>query len=234
MYKNIEIENIFTIIIKLCSNMSKPMILAPSIIAMDFTKGMNQEIFDKVNWLHIDVMDGHFVPNITLGPHIINCYRKKLPNMFFDCHMMVDNPKDWIYRMKECGANQYTFHIETTNNPREIIKTIRNNGMHVGIAINPKTNWNVLKPLLDDNLLDTILVMMVEPGFSGQELIPEMINKVEEIHKYSPNCSIEVDGGINIANVELLKNAGANISVAGTSIFDSDVRDTFINKILFK
>ncbi|ANB13256.1 ribulose-phosphate 3-epimerase RPE1 [Sugiyamaella lignohabitans] len=170
-------------------------------------------------------MDGNFVPNISFGPMVVKGLRNKVPKekIFFDCHMMVSNPLQWIDDMAAAGGNSYTFHYEACleqNNHEEVIKKIRESGMKVGMAIRPKTPVEVVYPLVDK--LDMVLVMTVEPGFGGQSFMAEMMPKVEDLRSKYPNLNVEVDGGLGPATVNQAAEAGANVVVAGTSVYKSE------------
>ena len=198
-------------------------ILSPSILSADFWRlGENIEAVKKagVEWLHIDVMDGFFVPSISYGMPVIASIRKGT-DMFFDVHLMIEQPERYIEDFAKSGADLINFHVEA------VIAQIRAVGKKVGITIKPNTPAPAVEPYLE--LVDMVLVMTVEPGFGGQKLIPECIGKVTEIRRMADakglNIDIEVDGGINIDNVETAIAAGANVIVAGSAVFKDDISE---------
>ncbi|NIA11644.1 MAG: ribulose-phosphate 3-epimerase [Nitrospiraceae bacterium] len=200
--------------------------VAPSILSADFSN-LSTEIkkIEMVpnSWVHLDVMDGHFVPNLTFGSCVINSIRK-VTNLFFDAHLMVDNPESFIDNFKKCGVNAITFHIEETHFPLRIIKKIRESGLKVGISVNPATSVREVSHLLP--LVDLFLIMSVEPGFSGQKFIPFSIKKIQEAAKIREKNHlkfiISVDGGINEETAENTLKAGADTLVMGSFFFKND------------
>lgn len=167
--------------------------------------------------LHVDVMDGHFVPNISWGMPVVKCLRKET-SAFLDCHMMVSAPEQWIQAMADAGANMYTFHIEATTNATDLIAQIRSANMKVGVAVKPNTPIEDVLPICP--LVDMVLVMTVEPGFGGQSFMIDMMPKVSTLRQQFPNLDIQVDGGIDALNVDVATKAGANCIVSGSGIFN--------------
>ncbi len=200
------------------------MIIAPSILSADFgnlEKSIN--FVKETKWLHVDVMDGHFVPNITIGPVVVKGLRK-YTSQVLDTHLMISEPAKYLKEFIKAGSDRITFHIETTSSPKKVIKLIRDNGAKVGISIKPKTSVDTIKDYI--SLIDQVLVMSVEPGFGGQKFMPNSLEKIKEIsllrEKYNQDLLIVVDGGINRETALLCKEAGANVLVAGSYIFGSD------------
>ncbi len=169
--------------------------------------------------IHFDVMDGHFVPNISYGVPVLKSIRKysELP---FDVHLMISDPGAYLEPFAKAGANGITFHLEATANPVVIIEKIHALGLRAGVSIKPKTDVSLLYPLV--GLMDMALIMTVEPGFGGQGFIPETLSKIKALREYSPDIDIEVDGGISDKTAHLVKEAGANILVSGSYLFRAD------------
>jgi len=206
--------------------------ISPSLLSCDFLnieKELKHFSTIKDIWLHLDVMDGHFVPNLTFGPPIIKMIAKKT-TIPLDVHLMVTNPGFYIEELKDSNIHNFTFHYEALENDKEIIsliKTAKNHFKSVGISIKPKTSASVLnKEILD--LVDLVLIMSVEPGFGGQSFIEDSILKIKQFSKYKK--IIQVDGGINQNNIKNVINAGANNVVAGSYIFKSGPSE-YKNKI---
>ena len=197
--------------------------IAPSILSADFSR-LAEEI-KKVetagaDLIHIDVMDGHFVPNITIGPSVIASLRKET-SLPFDVHLMITDPEKYWKEFVAAGSDILTFHIEVCPQPSAFIRAIKNCGVKVGISLNPSTSYSVLKSVLP--LIDLILVMTVNPGFGGQKFIPECLTKIkliaQQLREINSQAEIEVDGGINTETAPLVSAAGANILVVGSAIF---------------
>jgi ribulose-phosphate 3-epimerase len=179
----------------------------------------------------MDLMDGHMVPNLSFGPPVIASLRKAVPGAVIDCHLMVTEPAKWVIPLKEAGATSLTFHLESElpeNDAAVMIKQIRDAGMKVGIVIKPGTPVEKLYPYVDD--IDLVLIMTVEPGFSGQKFMPEMMPKVRALREKYPKLDIQVDGGLSPDTIEAAAEAGANVIVAASAIFGAadrkDVIDT--------
>lgn len=212
------------------------MIVSPSILSADFSK-LYEEVKDVeelgATYLHIDVMDGHFVPNITIGPTVLNSLKGKT-KMIMDVHLMITDPLKYAKEFQKAGSNIITFHYEAVQDVKKTIEEIKKLNVMVGISIKPNTNINVLKPYLD--LVDLVLVMSVEPGFGGQMFIPSAIDKIKYLKKEKEENKyhylIEVDGGINLETAKLCKEAGCEIVVAGTSIFKATDRQKVIKEML--
>lgn len=204
-------------------------ILSPSILAADFSK-LGEQIKEVehagAKYLHIDVMDGVFVPDISFGMPVISSIRK-CTDIVFDVHLMIDRPERYIKEFADCGANLINFHLEATENAVGTIQRIRFLGRKVGITISPETPARAVEPFL--KLVDMVLVMTVKPGFGGQKLIPECLDKVREVRamvlEKGLRTDIEVDGGIRVDNVELALEAGANVIVAGSAVFKNRISD---------
>ena len=191
--------------------------IAPSILSSDFAR-LNEEIesIKNCDMVHIDVMDGHFVPNLTFGAPVVKCIRK-YTELFFDCHLMISNPLKYAKDFASAGADLITFHYESDDDPKEVIDEIKRLGCKVGISVKPKTNVEEIYPYLDD--VDLVLIMSVEPGFGGQSFMPEVLDKVVKLKRLNKKFVIEIDGGIDDKTIHQAKEAGVDICVAGSYIF---------------
>ena len=207
-------------------------IVAPSILGADFSN-LQKEVElcnnSKAEWLHLDIMDQQFVPNLSFGPGLVRSIRSH-SDLFFDVHLMVSNPFDMLKPFIDAGANGISFHIEATESrftfpPKILINMIKKNNLKCGLAIKPKTPFSILKKYLE--FIDYIVVMSVEPGFGGQSFIPSTIDKISEINGYlidqnmRDKIMIQVDGGIKLENYKDVISAGGDILVAGSQVFQS-------------
>jgi len=203
--------------------------ISPSILAADFAKlGEEIKAIDEAgcDMIHIDVMDGHFVPNITFGPPVIKAIRS-YTDLTFDVHLMIDAPERYIKEFVDAGADMITVHAESSNHLHRTIQTIKSYGIKAGISLNPATPVEFIEYLLDD--LDMVLIMSVNPGFGGQSFIASTVDKIKKIRQYSKTIDIQIDGGINDKTIQLCKDAGANIFVAGSYIFGGDYKEQIKN-----
>ena len=210
-------------------SMSSLIKISPSILSSDFSK-LGEEVIslDKsgADYIHIDVMDGHFVPNITMGPEIIKKIRP-LTKKIFDVHLMISPVDAFINDFADAGSDIITFHPEATNNISKTIKLIKDKGKKVGISLKPKSKVDLIEDFFDK--IDLVLIMSVEPGFGGQKFMPEVLDKVKKIKaiiaKKKLDVEIEIDGGINFNNSHQAKEAGVNVLVSGSTIFKENGGD---------
>ena len=200
--------------------------LSPSMLSIDFTKiGAQLAMIEQAGtpYIHLDVMDGVFVPNISFGIPVIKGIRKA-SGMVFDTHLMIVEPEKYVEEFRKAGADIINFHLEATEDPKKVIDRIRATGAKVGITIKPKTPVEALKPYLAE--VDMVLVMTVEPGFGGQKFMEDQIPKIRQLSEWKKELNlgydIQVDGGITQDNVRIVLDAGANVIVAGSAVFGKD------------
>lgn len=198
--------------------------VAPSILAADYTKlgnQMQEAANAGVKWFHCDIMDGHFVPNISFGPMIVDAARKAVPDSFLDVHLMISNPDKYISTFADAGANLITVHIEADVHIHRTLMAIKEAGLKCGVAINPGTSLSQLDEILSD--VDLVCLMSVNPGFGGQSFIPSTMMKIARLAEWRRAMKldflIEIDGGVGEANAEKLSRASADVLVAGSSVF---------------
>ena len=226
------------------SNHKNP-VIAPSLLGADFSNLKKEINFcnnSNAKWLHLDIMDQQFVPNLSFGPSVVKDLRKH-SDLFFDVHLMVSNPFDMLLPFIKAGANGISFHIEATESrftfpPKILINTIKKNNLKCGLALKPKTPFSIIKKYLEH--IDYIVVMSVEPGFGGQNFIPSTLDKISEIDNYlnqnniRENILIQVDGGIKLENYKSVIESGADILVAGSQVFQSENPIETINQMYSK
>jgi ribulose-phosphate 3-epimerase len=206
--------------------------IAPSILSADFAR-LGEEIKDVerggADYIHVDVMDGHFVPNITIGPLIVEAIRPvtKLP---LDVHLMIENPDQYIEAFAKAGADYITVHVEACRHLHRTIQLIKSTGVKAGVVLNPATPVDSLKHIIED--VDMVLLMSVNPGFGGQKFISSVLPKIRQVKELAdslnPDLEIEVDGGVNEETAKLVIEAGANVLVAGSAVFNKEDREAAI------
>jgi ribulose-phosphate 3-epimerase len=200
-------------------------IIAPSILSADFSR-LGEEIAAVeaagADWIHIDVMDGHFVPNITIGPAVVKSLRK-LTRLPFDVHLMIRHPEQFLEAFAEAGSDMITVHVEAADHLHRTVSRIRELGPKAGVSLNPATPLTLIEPILAD--IDLLLIMSVNPGFGGQQFIGTMLSKIrqarERIDQKAPSVILEVDGGVTLTNMPSILDAGADALVAGAAVFGS-------------
>ena len=211
--------------------MKHKIIISPSILSADFANladEIKQVESAGCDWIHVDVMDGHFVPNLTIGPVVVKAIRKctKLP---LDVHLMIEEPIDWISDYVSAGSDLITVHVEACNDVRQTLDEIRQAGKRPGLSLRPKTPVEKIVPFL--KYAELVLVMTVEPGFGGQKFMPGPIEKIRFLRKEGYVGHISVDGGINAENARLVLDAGADVLVAGNSIFGNSDRNAAVKAL---
>lgn len=211
-------------------------ILAPSILAADFSKlgeQINQAVSAGAEWVHCDIMDGHFVPNISYGALIVEAANRST-DAFMDVHLMIYNPDFYIDDFIKAGADLISVHVEATPHIHRSLQNIRSKNIQCGVAINPGTPVSQLYPVLED--VDLVVMMSVNPGFGGQKFIPSTLGRLETLANYREKNNLkfklEVDGGVGLANIKQIREAGADILVAGSSVFSADHIPTRVKELL--
>jgi ribulose-phosphate 3-epimerase len=207
--------------------------ISPSILSADFANLQAElDAIRSADWAHVDVMDNHFVPNLTLGLPVVEALSKVSP-VPLDCHLMIDDPDRWAPGYAEAGAESVTFHVEAAADPRGLARTLRGLGARAGMAIKPNTPWEPYEDLLPD--LDMVLVMTVEPGFGGQEFLDLCLPKIrrtrELVEKHGLDVWLQVDGGVSLETIERCAEAGADVFVAGSAVFKADDPNVMVDAL---
>lgn len=202
-------------------------LIAPSILAANFVR-LGQDIDDAVkggaNWIHCDIMDGHFVPNISYGPGVVKAAKSAAPEAFIDVHLMIENPDDYVEAFVQAGADLISVHFETCPHLHRTLQNIKKYGIMTGVVVNPATSLHNIEPVLND--VDLVLIMSVNPGFGGQSFIESSYEKLKKLsgirEEQELGFLIQVDGGVNLKNAKKVAEAGADILVAGSSVFSAE------------
>tara|TARA_R110000868_G_scaffold383578_13_gene650810 strand:+ start:30640 stop:31308 length:669 start_codon:yes stop_codon:yes gene_type:complete len=201
-------------------------VLAPSILAANFTNleaDIKESIKGGASWIHCDIMDGHFVPNISFGPNVVKQVSKVIPDAFIDTHLMIENPDQYIDAFIEAGSEMISVHFEACNHLHRTIQKIKSHGIMAGVAVNPATSLYNIEPVLE--YVDMVVIMSVNPGFGGQSFIESSYSRLQELADLRETGEhsflIQVDGGVNLKNITKIAKAGADVLVAGNSVFSA-------------
>lgn len=212
-------------------------VLAPSILAADFSKlgeQINQCIDEGIQWIHCDIMDGHFVPNISYGSGVVGTVREIAPDAFLDVHLMIEKPDQFIDDFADAGSDLISVHYEACPHLHRTVQNIKNNGCMAGVVVNPATDIDLLKPILPD--VDLVLIMSVNPGFGGQSFIEGSYQKIRRLYQLREQLQlsflIEIDGGVGTNNAQKIVSSGVDVLVAGSSVFKTDDIPEGIDKLV--